>query len=339
MTNEQWEKLKAVIEGETFDPVPKGFIIDSPWLPGWSGCSTISYFSNSEAWFQANKKAVEQFPDTMFLPGFWSEFGMCTEPSAFGSKCTWPENELPYAEKIISKIKQFEKINKPDPSIHGLLPHVISRLKYYQKEIEEMGHAIRFAVSRGPLNIASFLMGTTEFLTALRTDPEDAKGFLQLITDFIVDWLAFQAETFKTIQGVFILDDIVGFVGENDFKTFAKPYLAKIFQAFNFPINFFHNDAAGRVCAPYLKDIGINLFNFSFEHSLDEMKQLTENKVTLLGNLPPRDVLAASDPDKVQAECSSMMESVSDKRRIIFSCGGGIPPGVSTENMEAFIRA
>ncbi|MDO9154543.1 MAG: hypothetical protein Q7U47_12720 [Paludibacter sp.] len=38
--------------------------------------------------------------------------------------------------------------------------------------IESAGHKIRFSVSRGPLNVASFLMGTTEFLTLMMMDPE-----------------------------------------------------------------------------------------------------------------------------------------------------------------------
>ncbi len=37
MTNEQWDKLLAVLAGEVFEPLPAGFIIDSPWLPGWAG--------------------------------------------------------------------------------------------------------------------------------------------------------------------------------------------------------------------------------------------------------------------------------------------------------------
>ena len=35
----------------------------------------------------------------MFLPGFWSEYGMCTEPSAFGAKCVWYENAFPSVEQ------------------------------------------------------------------------------------------------------------------------------------------------------------------------------------------------------------------------------------------------
>jgi uroporphyrinogen decarboxylase len=34
-----------------------------------------------------------------------------------------------------------------------------------------------------------------------------------------------------------------------------------------------------------------------------------------------------------------MMREVTDKSRIIWSCGGGIPQNVSTENIQAFISA
>jgi uroporphyrinogen decarboxylase len=339
MTYEQWDKLLAVINGELVEPMPVGFIIDSPWLPGWAGMSILDYFSNEHKWFEANLKAVRRFPEVMFLPGFWSEFGMCTEPSAFGSKCSWPENDLPHADKIITDIKQVNRLVKPNPKTDGLPPFVLHRLKHYQGQIEEAGHAIKFAVSRGPLNVATFLMDSTEFLTAIRTDTEEAHKLLGVVTDFIIDWLGLQAETFPSIDGILLLDDIVGFLGEDDFKEVALPYLARIFQSLDVTVKFFHNDAAGLVCAPYLPQIGVNLFNFSFLHTLTEMKELAGNAVTLLGNIPPRDVLAAGTPEQVRNSVKAALDSVSDRSRIILSCGGGMPPDVSTENIEAFLSA
>jgi len=342
MTTEQWEKLLAVINGEVFEPVPVGFVIDSPWLPGWAGISTIDYFSSEQMWFEANLKAVRQFPDIMFLPGFWAEFGMCTEPSAFGAKCSWPENELPYADKIITDIQDDHSLCKPNPKTDGLLPFVISRLKHYQVQIEQAGHAIKFAVSRGPLNVASFLAGSTEFLMAIRTNPDETRKLLGIVTDFIIDWLELQAETFASIDGIFILDDIVGFLGEQDFKEAALPYLRRIFQSLDVTVKFFHNDAPGLICASYLPQIGVNLFNFSFQHTLVQMKELTnpdKSGLTLLGNIPTVDVLAAGTPEDVHNSVKAALESVSDKSRIILSCGGGMPPDVSTENIEAFLSA
>ena len=337
MTHEQWQKLLAVISGEMLEPVPVGFIIDSPWLPGWAGMSTLDYFSSEQMWFEANLKAVRQFPDVMFLPGFWAEFGMCTEPSAFGAKCSWQENELPYADNIISDIHAVDSLSKPDPRKDGLLPFVVNRLKHYQGQIEREGHSIKFAVSRGPLNIASFLADSTEFLMAIRTDPAEAHKLLATVTDFIIDWLELQAEAFPSIDGVLILDDIVGFLGEQDFRETALPYLKRIFQSFQMSVRFFHNDAAGLVCAPFLSEIGVNLFNFSFQHTLSQMKELTNNAVTLLGNIPTRDILAAGTPEDVRNSVRAALDSVEDKGRIILSCGGGMPPGVSTENIEAFL--
>ena len=339
MTNEHWKKLLAVINGELLEPVPVGFIIDSPWLPGWAGINTIDYFSSEQMWFDANLKAIKQFPEIMFLPGFWSEFGMCTEPSAFGAKCSWQENELPYADKIISDIQQVSSLSRPNPQTDGLLPFVLKRLKHHQNQIEQEGHNIKFAVARGPLNVASFLLGSTEFLMAIRTNPDETRKLLEVITDFLIDWLELQAKTFPSIDGIFILDDIVGFLGEPDLKEAALPYLKRIFQSLDVSVKFFHNDAAGLVCAPYLPEIGVNLFNFSFQHTLSQMKELTDNAVTLLGNIPTRDVLAAGSPEDVRNSINEALESVSDKSRIILSCGGGMPQDVPTENIEAFISA
>jgi uroporphyrinogen-III decarboxylase len=339
MTNEHWNKLLAVINGELLEPMPVGFIIDSPWLPSWADITTLDYFSNEQMWFDANLKVIKQFPDIMFLPGFWSEFGMCTEPSAFGAKCSWQENELPYADKIFSDIQQVSSLSKPNPKTDGLLPFVLKRLKHYQGQIEQEGHDIKFAVARGPLNIASFLLGSTEFLMAIRTNPDETRKLLEVITDFLIDWLELQAKTFPSIDGIFILDDIVGFLGEPDFKEAALPYLKRIFQSLDVSVKFFHNDAAGLVCAPYLPEISVNLFNFSFQHTLAQMKELTKNTVTLLGNIPTRDVLAAGTPEDVRTCVNEAIESVSDRSRIILSCGGGMPQDVPTENIEAFISA
>jgi len=339
MTNEQWERLLAVLAGGVVDPLPVGFIIDSPWLPGWAGQTVLDYYSSDRVWLDANLKAIRTFPDVLFLPGFWSEYGMCTEPSAFGTKCRWEENALPYADKIIRSLDDIASIEKPDAKTDGLLPFVLRRLKLLQPQIEEAGHHIRFAVARGPLNIATFLMGTTEFLMAMRTDPEPIQKLLTLIADFSVDWLRLQKDCFPSIEGVFVLDDIVGFLGDADFQQSALPYLKKVFGCLDVPVRFFHNDAQGLVCAPYLAEIGVNLFNFAFEHSLGEMRQRAGDTVTLLGNIPPRDVLAQGTPEEVAAGVKAALEPVDDRRRIILSCGGGMPPDVPTENIQALLDA
>ena len=85
--------------------------------------------------------------------------------------------------------------------------------------------------------------------------------------------------------------------------------------------------------------MGINLFNMGFEVTLNDLKQMTNNKVTMLGNIPPRDVLAAGTPEQVFNSTVDLIKSLKNRSNIIMSCGGGMPPGVSTENLNAFINA
>lgn len=339
MKDQQWYTLLEILEGRIPSQPIAGFIIDSPWLPGWSRISTLQYYSSGELWFEANVKAHTTFPDVIFLPGFWSEFGMCTEPSAFGAKTIWIKHALPHADRIIADISEADAVHEPNPKTDGLLPFVVQRLVDYQSEIRKAGCEIKFAIARGPLNIASFLLGTTELMMAMMMDPEAVHRFLEKITNFTVNWLQLQKETFPSIEGILVLDDIVGFVGDDECRQYAVPYLKRIFAAFDSKVRFFHNDAQGLISTPYLKEIGINLFNFSFEHSMQEIRDLAGPDVTLLGNLPPRDVMAAGTSAEVYAATLDMYSSISDKKRILWSVGGGMPPGVTTENIHAFIEA
>jgi len=338
MTDQQWEMLQKIIKGEVLNPLPVGFIIDSPWLPNWYGVRILDYFSSDELWLNANLKAIHEFPDVMFLPGFWSEFGMCTEPSAFGARCTFPPNEFPHAHKIIQSADAIDSLPSPNSKTDGFLPFVLNRLKLAQSKIEAAGHKIRFAVARGPLNIASFLMGSTEFLTVMMLQPEKAETLIKKITAFLKDWLHLQMITFPSIDGIFLLDDIIGFIGEVEFRMLGLPYFKELFDA-DVAIKFLHNDADCKVSAPFLPEMGVNLFNMGFDISLHELKELTKNEVTLLGNIPPRDVLAVGSTTEVKKATEELLNSLKDKSRVILSCGGGMPPGVSTENITAFVQA
>lgn len=339
MRNSFWDDLVGMIDGKKLNYQPVGFIVDSPWIPGWYGISNIDFYSSDDNWLKSNLKVVNTFPDVWFLPAFWSEYGMCTEPSAFGSRMIFLEKSLPHAEKILSGIEGAEALPQPNVKTDGLLPFMINRLKNNQEAIINADHQIRFAIARGPLNIASFLMGTTEFMTALVMDPDGSHKLLKKITGFICDWLAWQKECFPSIDGVLILDDIIGFVGEIEFDEFVLPYFRRIFESTGTKVRFLHNDAEGLITAKNLNKMGVNMFNFSFNHSLGEIRELAGPDVVLVGNIPPRDVLALGTPGQVDDAVKKAFGEISDHCNILWSVGGGMPPDVQDVNITAFINA
>ncbi len=338
MTDKQWNDLKAVVQGAILSPHPSGFIIDSPWLPNWYGIKILDYFTSDELWLKSNLKAAETFPEVMFLPGFWSEYGMCGEPSAFGARSSFPLNEFPHAFPMIRSPEEIDRLTVPDPEKDGLGPLVINRLRLNRPAIESAGHQIRFSVSRGPLNIASYLMGTTELMMAVMTDPQRIHSLLRVITDYLMKYHDFQISRFPAIDGILILDDIIGFISEEQFVEFGLPYFSELFNR-SLSVRFLHNDANCMESVKYLPEMGVNLFNMGFETDLNLLKELTGNQVTMLGNIPPRDVLANGTPEQVMQAVHALKAELNDPARVIFSCGGGMPPGVPTGNIRAFLDA
>ncbi|MGQ9605785.1 MAG: uroporphyrinogen decarboxylase family protein [Thermogutta sp.] len=339
MRDDQWEAMLRLLRGESIEPEPVGLIIDCPWLPGWFGTTILEYLTDDETWLAANLKVVQEFPGIWFLPGFWAEYGMCTEPSAFGVRCRFHENDFPHAERVLLSWQEADRVTVPDCRTDGLLPFVIKRLKHCQSRIEAAGHRIRFAVSRGPMNIASYLLGQTEFLLGLRSEPERALQLLEKVSRFIEDWLRYQKECFPSIGGVLVLDDLIGFVGPKDFERFAVPFMRRVLAALDVPVKMLHNDAHGLITAKYAEQIGFNAFNFSHEHGLSEIRALAGEEVVLVGNVPPRDVLAGGTPADVGRAVQAARSSLADRRRILWSAGGGTPPGVTSENLRALYEA
>ncbi len=338
MRNSSFDDLSALIDGKKLSYRPVGFIVDSPWIPGWYGIPVIDYYASDELWLKSNLKVINTYPDVWFMPGFWSEYGMCTEPSAFGSRMIFLENTLPHAEKILVDISDADRLPQPNVKTDGLLPFMINRLRHSESAIRDADHQIRFAVARGPLNIASFLMGTTEFMMALALDPEGSHRLLRKITGFICDWLAWQKECFPSVNGILILDDIIGFVGESEFNEFVLPYFKKIFSSIGAKVRFLHNDAEGLITAGHLNEMGVNVFNFSFNHSLGEIRAIAGDDIILVGNIPPRDVLAGGTSDQVVDAVRKASGEIINHDRIVWSVGGGMPQDVKNENINAFIE-
>ncbi|MGC8743733.1 MAG: uroporphyrinogen decarboxylase family protein, partial [Verrucomicrobiia bacterium] len=62
MTTEKWNIIKkcALCE-ESGETVPVALIVDSPWIPGYLGISTIDYIQIPRVWIEANLAVERQF--------------------------------------------------------------------------------------------------------------------------------------------------------------------------------------------------------------------------------------------------------------------------------------
>ena len=345
MTSKQWDLFKSIIKGES-EGVHVGLIVDSPWMPGYCGISNIDFYARPDEWFNSYMKIKKDFPDVLFLPDWWAEYGMVTEPSGFGIKIDFFDGNLPNAHPLITDMDDAEDVvdslTLPNPNKNGLMPLLLNLQKYFRPKLAEIGEAINIVSTRGPLTIASHLFTVSEMLMCAKVEPDVVHKLLKLTTQLCKDWLSAQLEAVQTAEGILVLDDITGFFGKEDYEEFAHPYIKEIFSAFPECVHLFHNDTDSDVCFEYMEDLGVDLFNFTHMKDIGETRIKTGKNVALLGNVPPM-ALAKNTPDEVYTMAKACIDRYvkanGDTSGLLLSVGGGVPMGATGECINALVKA
>ena len=218
---------------EKLDKIPMAMIVDSPWIPGYLGIKHMDYFLDPELWFQSNKKINEEFPDIIMVPSWWMEYGMAAEPSALGAKIKFWADNTPSEYHTLYHIEDLEKFPEYEVENDAFMAMTLHRMRMHRQRIADLGEVQPFVTSRGPMCTAGFVRGTTDLMIDLVEKPEWAHKLLDLTTRLTIDWLKAQVKAMgNQAEGIFILDDIVGFVNEEHYKEFCHPYLKRICDAF-----------------------------------------------------------------------------------------------------------
>jgi uroporphyrinogen decarboxylase len=163
---------------------------------------------------------------------------------------------------------------------------------------------------------------------------------INLCTNLIIDWLKAQHKAMgSTVEGIFILDDIVGFINEEHYQEFAHPYLKKICDAFPKEwVKIYHNDAEIGACLDHLPDCGFNVLNWGKQTDIAEVKARVGDRMCLMGNVNPLEVGVRGTPEEVREATLEVLEK-SGGEGIILSVGGGTSPGMPRQNIQAMLKA
>lgn len=340
MRPEQWETFKKAARMEKMDKIPMALIIDSPWIPGYLGLNHMDYYLDPELWFQSNLKIHKEFPDIIFIPSWWMEYGMAAEPSALGTKIKFWQDNTPSEYHTLFNIEDIDNFPEYEVEYDAFMALTLHRIKMVKQRIFDNGYILPIATARGPLCTAGFVRSTTNFMIDIVEKPEWAHKLIDLCTNLIIDWLNAQAKIMgDTIESIFILDDIVGFINEDHYMEFAHPYLKKICDAFPKDwVKIYHNDADVNACLDHLPDCGFNVLNWGKQTDISEVKDRIGDRMCLMGNVNPLEIGVRGTPDEVFDATMEVLEK-SGGEGIILSVGGGTSPGMPKENIVAMQKA
>jgi uroporphyrinogen-III decarboxylase len=339
-TDTNWERFKTAARRGTPDQVPVALIVDSPWLPGYVGIDTRDYYLFPEQWLSINQGLLDRFPDAVWIPGFWIEYGMAAEPSAFGTKIRFHPDSPPSVEPVIADLSFWIDAAKPvNPQEDGFMPLVLRLYEVMDQRLRAEGLGIKMVCARGPMTVASWLAGIPPLMMELVTNPDGVNKLLEVVTTSLIRWLHAQLDALSAPEGILVLDDVIGMVSKRHYESIIHPHLRRLFDEFDGLIRVYHNDTPCAHLLASLAEANFDVFNFSHETSIADAKAQMGHRVALMGNVPPLDVGVRGTPDEVTASARACLEQGAPGGGMILSFGGGIAPGTPPENIDALLAA
>jgi uroporphyrinogen decarboxylase len=336
----QWQQFKAAAKRQPGAAIPLSLIVDSPWMPAHLGITHNEYYFDPEVWFNAHRSVIEEFPEVTFFPSWWAEIGMAAEPSAMGVRIRFWPHQTPSEERVPFRLEDLDELAAPDPNSDGFCPLILHRYATMKQRIFDAGYTMPVVAARGPLCTASFFRGVTQLMMDMMDDPDRTLKLLDICTTLTIDWLKAQAAAIgPSVEGILVLDDIVGMIGGEMYEEFAHPFLKRICDAFPQDwVKVYHNDASVEACLERLPDTGFDALNWGKQTDIADACRRLGGRMTLMGNVSPLEIGVRGTPEQVEEATLDVLRKA-DGHPLILSVGGGVSPGMPAENIRAMVRA
>ena len=142
MLPHQWETFKRAARLEKLDKIPMALIIDSPWMPGYLGIKHLDYFLDPELWFQSNLKIMQEFPDIIFVPSWWMEYGMAAEPSVLGAKIKFWQDNTPSEYHTLYRLEDIDNFPEYEVEADAFAGLTLHRIGMHRQRILDAGYIL-----------------------------------------------------------------------------------------------------------------------------------------------------------------------------------------------------
>jgi uroporphyrinogen-III decarboxylase len=207
------------------------------------------------------------------------------------------------------------------------------------KRLQAEGLGIKMVAARGPMTLAAWLAGPIALMKGVAKNPDATSKILDTMTTTIIHWLHAQLEVLRQPEGILLLDDMVGMVSKQHYETLIHPHLRRIFDEFDGLLRIYHNDTPCPHLLESLAEANFDVFNFSHETDIGQVKAKMGHRVALMGNVPPLAMGVNGTPAEVTQWARDCLAKGAPGGGMILSFGGGVSPETKPENIDALLAA
>jgi len=329
------ERLGLYASGQLVDRIPVSLTAGET-LPLLYGIDICDYYFSVENMVMVESNLARDFgADNMGMG-----IGLRTLAEALGTKLRYSKNNVSVIETpIIKDYSQLDNMKAINIERDGRFPIMIEAfqrlISTYQKErIISTGMA-------GPFTTAISLCGTEKFLKDSVRKKDDIHRLLSYSTKCVIEC----AKQLNEKLGISIsLSEPMAsgdLISRKQFKELVKPYLKETVDAFG----KFQKSTSIHICGRTkdrwneICETGIHTFSVDNCESMKELKDKIGDKVGIIGNVSPVDILLNGTPEEVEIEVKKCILEAADSPKGFVLCPGCTTPiGTPKDNIITLIN-
>jgi len=324
--------MVSALKRKYVDRIPTTVLI-GPYCSRLTGSTVKTILTDAEKSAEAHLAFYDRFqPDSCIVYN-----DVYLELEAVGCELEFPEDRISYPKAaLLKEPSQLDRLRVPDPKKDGRLPYFIELCHRVSEGMRKtatmgLGHS-------GPWNLAANLRGVEQILFDTVTDPL-----------FVHELMRFTTEVVRTVGDALMAEGFSPSIGEacascsvispQIYHDFIKPYHKELFEYFKSKKALMTLHVCGYI-DPIMEDIidtGINFISLDAPSSLEKLVNLSEGKVTVMGNVKTS-LYATGTREEMEEAIRNCIHTAAGGSGFILSSGCEIPVNSTEDRIEHFFK-
>jgi uroporphyrinogen decarboxylase len=263
-----------------------------------------------------------------------------TQAEAMGARVRYPDDETAFLEApAIGDVREIGTLAPADPLRDGNLPH---QLEAMRRTVDAIGAEVPVTGAlTGPFTTASFLVGAETLARLMLKEPEAVHRLCGLSLETA---MAYANAIFDTgaVPSLTCAMSSCTVISPRQFRAFSFPYLVPL-------VDLIHARGAAvtlHVCGKTagiwedMASAGVDTISIDNDADLSAAKRLVGDRVGLMGNVKPSEVMLLGTPGDVRRAVRECVANAYDNPKgYIVASGCSLPTETSFENVDAMMDA
>ena len=261
-----------------------------------------------------------------------------TQAEAMGAKVRYPDDETAYLEEpAIADVSRISSLEPADPYKDGNLPQHIEAMKI---AVAKVGKEVTVTGAvTGPFTNASFLVGPEQLVRLVGKNPPAVHQLCEVSLETALRYSKAVIDCGCTPSLTDAMSSCT-IISPKQFAEFSLPYLKRL-------IDYIHGRGKTvtlHICGKTAKiwelmvEAGADCISIDNAASLLEAKQKVGDRVRLMGNVKPSEVMLQGTPQDVRhAVIECVRDAHGSPKGLIIASGCSLPTETPFANIDAML--